>query len=283
MPCWSGCIYAHQDVIEEPANNAHAVVQNALKIFKNMPKSLMDIVKKTDPTTVTQHGLYMRPLTDPALHPLVAKAPPATSPDTSPREEEQTTRSPAASDPPETVATATLKELVKHSENTEQPAATDAAGSSPQNATADKQADNAAAAAAAHVQSTAELTGASAGMEGPSLPTRTPAATKGKPTGPVGRSSTSIGASAPVQACSTTKGSSSLTPPDSSEAFPGKGAETPGDGYVGWGRGRVTLLGDAAHATIPNGMWLLFLVRRLQMVSCVAAYHCPPVSAACNM
>lgn len=42
------------------------ILQNALKVFATFPKDLIDIVKDTDPTTVTQHGLYMRPLTDPS-------------------------------------------------------------------------------------------------------------------------------------------------------------------------------------------------------------------------
>ena len=235
----------------------------------------MDIVKNTDPSTVTQHGLYMRPLTDPSIHPLVAKAPPAASPDTPPRDEEQKTTSPAASDPPETVVTATLKELVKHSEDTEQPAAqetkraaTDAPCPSPRKAQAlpahaIKQADME---ADADTQSAAKLTGSVADMNGP-------AATKGNPTGSMGNSSAPMRASAPVEACSTTNGSSSTTASDrktGSDAVMGNGEKAPGEGHVGWGSGRVSLLGDAAHATIPNGMWLLLLVKRTHMVSCKA-------------
>lgn len=41
-----------------------------------MPDNLMNVVKGTDPSTVTQHGLYMRPLTESSLHPLVAKPSP---------------------------------------------------------------------------------------------------------------------------------------------------------------------------------------------------------------
>ena len=38
------------------------LVQNALKVFPDFPPELMDVVRKTDPATVTQHGLYMRDL-----------------------------------------------------------------------------------------------------------------------------------------------------------------------------------------------------------------------------
>ena len=37
-------------------------LQNALKVFSNFPPELMDIVNSTDPSTVTQHGLYIRDL-----------------------------------------------------------------------------------------------------------------------------------------------------------------------------------------------------------------------------
>ena len=38
------------------------LVQNVKKVFADFPAAIMDIVSSTDPTTVTQHGLYMRPL-----------------------------------------------------------------------------------------------------------------------------------------------------------------------------------------------------------------------------
>ena len=72
-----------------------------------MPKSLMDIVKEPDPSTVTQHGLYMRRLSDPSLHPLIAKAPPAEAPDTPPNREEPKTVSIAAINSPDTAEAAT--------------------------------------------------------------------------------------------------------------------------------------------------------------------------------
>ena len=38
------------------------LLQNALKVFPDFPPALMDIVRTTDPSTVTQHGLYTRDL-----------------------------------------------------------------------------------------------------------------------------------------------------------------------------------------------------------------------------
>ena len=37
-------------------------LQNALKVFSRFPPMLMDLVKTTDSSTVTQHGLYIRDL-----------------------------------------------------------------------------------------------------------------------------------------------------------------------------------------------------------------------------
>ena len=272
-------------------NNANVPLQNALKIFEHMPKNLMDIVKKTDPSTVTQHGLYMRPLSDPSLHPLVAKATPAEAPDTPPNEEEQKAGSLAASNSPDTVVAATVKELVKHSEDCGQPAAqeTKRAGAVPTSsvstqatrgavadavscpvntlATPGKQSDDT---SDIGVPCSAEVPGPSAEINYLSLPVGTPSVSKGSLTGSVGISSTPMGPSTPVQNPPGNKDNSSATAPDTSardDACPGKGAESP----AGWGRGRVSLLGDAAHATIPNGVWRLLLVTRLHLASCKAA------------
>ncbi len=38
------------------------LLQNALKVFPDFPPALMNIVRTTDPSTVTQHGLYTRDL-----------------------------------------------------------------------------------------------------------------------------------------------------------------------------------------------------------------------------
>ncbi|KAL0049404.1 hypothetical protein WJX82_001334 [Trebouxia sp. C0006] len=141
-----------------------SALENALKIFKKMPSALMDIVKGTDPTTVTQHGLYMRPLTDPSLQPLLA-----------------------------------LKPLDKVPEQPAPP------GTPPH-----KEKER----AAHHPQ-----------LELPWDPSPNQKAKQ--------------------------MGSTGFTPQ-------GGDASTQAVGYPSqlWGRGRVTLLGDAAHATIPNGQGL---------------------------
>ncbi len=37
-------------------------LQNALKVFPDFPPVVMDMVRRTDPSSVTQHGLYTRDL-----------------------------------------------------------------------------------------------------------------------------------------------------------------------------------------------------------------------------
>ena len=222
----------------------------------------MDIVKKTDPSTVTQHGLYMRPLTDPSLHPLVAKAPPAEAPDTPPNEEEPKTVSLAASNSPDTAGAATVKELAKHSEDCRQPPAqeTTRAGAEP----------------------TSPLSApTSAEVKDPSVPAGNSSVLNGNSTSSVGTASTA------VKAPSTTEGSPNAKASDSktgSDAVPGQQTETPADGHEGWGRGRVSLLGDAAHATIPNGVRWLFSERNnacgVMQGAMSAAYHHTCIHAA---
>ncbi len=51
-------------------------MQNAEKVFSDFPDSIMDIVRSTDPSTVTQHGLYMRDLGHNQYSP--TSAPPST-------------------------------------------------------------------------------------------------------------------------------------------------------------------------------------------------------------
>ncbi|KAL0042605.1 hypothetical protein WJX79_004971 [Trebouxia sp. C0005] len=180
-----------------------SALENALKIFRKMPSALMDIVKGTDPTTVTQHGLYMRPLTDPSLHPLLA-------PNRGPLDK-----------PPE------------------QPVAP---GTPPHEETA-----------------------------GPAVPAPTPPTLEGSSQMSKDISSSPMGA-----ALGALSGSKAEGEPAASEGkFPASGGHPVGTGLnpqggnlctqpVGansdpsqlWGRGRVTLLGDAAHATIPNGQGL---------------------------
>lgn len=277
--------YAHCDL--QPMQIA--VLQNALKIFKNMPKSLMDIVKRTDPSTVTQHGLYMRPLTDPSLHPLVAKAPPAEAPGTPPNEEEQKPATPVACKPSEP---ATAQKSIQLPKTDEQPGAQEAdmasadavpvlqketqnlslGTSNPKPSPEDipnlhaKTAEN----AADFNQSDAKPTGSPAEMNGRALPIGAPTPV-GEPSVSTGNWTSSKGTAsvpmeklAPVGVPSATKGSptaSDISPEKNvgGTSAAGKGQESSADDDddVCWGRGRVSLLGDAAHATIPNGTLLL--------------------------
>ncbi len=131
----------------------------------------MDIVKRTDPTTVTQHGLYMRPLAD---NPLFQYQSPASS------------------------------ESGKHTPATH-PAA-------PQNS-----------------QSDTQERGQQQQIFGSSEP-----------------------ASPSQQRASDGKWEDWHQPAVASDSHQTDG-ESEKQEVETWGRGRVTLLGDAAHATIPNG------------------------------
>ncbi|KAL3144420.1 hypothetical protein ABBQ32_004168 [Trebouxia sp. C0010 RCD-2024] len=269
-----------------------SALENALKIFKNMPKSLMDIVKRTDPSTVTQHGLYMRPLTDPSLHPLVAKAPPAEAPGTPPNEEEQKPATPVACKPSEP---ATAQKSIQLPKTDEQPGAQEAdmasadavpvlqketqnlslGTSNPKPSPEDipnlhaKTAEN----AADFNQSDAKPTGSPAEMNGRALPIGAPTPV-GEPSVSTGNWTSSKGTAsvpmeklAPVGVPSATKGSptaSDISPEKNvgGTSAAGKGQESSADDDddVCWGRGRVSLLGDAAHATIPNGQGLALAI-----------------------
>ena len=251
--------------------------------------SLMDIVKRTDPSTVTQHGLYMRPLSDPSLHPLVAKPPPAAP--TAPTADPTTPPAdpnPAPADPPGTPQQTEQKVLSPYEGNTahkpaepagieatteksaglrELAASQAAAGVSEKHHTPDSAPATARNAlpvgaqsnSAAQIADQAELVGPSAVPNGP------PATASADSTAAAAHAPT------PMSPYSNIKGNGhSAKAPDSARqikqsqqasdacAQPNKGAESrnlPGDSAESetWGRGRVSLLGDAAHATIPNG------------------------------
>ena len=51
-------VFSTDPIFSDPA----VLLQNVLKVFADFPSPIMDIVKRTDPATVTQHGLYIRPL-----------------------------------------------------------------------------------------------------------------------------------------------------------------------------------------------------------------------------
>lgn len=158
-------------------------VQNVLKVFASYPAALMDVVRCTDPSTVTQHGMYTRDLS--VLH--QSEAPKLAS------------------------STAGLKQS-KHPLNSESPLPPQA--------------------------NTVKLSS----QKNPSL---TPDDS---------------------QSCQTldhANGSQSQTAPQSNSGQPedntgcsGTDSTEIGQGAGGrgiWGQGRVTLLGDAAHPTVPSG------------------------------
>ena len=102
-------------------------MQNAIKVFSHWAPSLMNIVKATDPSTVTQHGLYMRPLGDsPMVDPPQAAPPgPPTPAQTPPETREQTppptpTKSPCTSTPELPSTTAPSRASAIQIQNTKQ-------------------------------------------------------------------------------------------------------------------------------------------------------------------
>lgn len=244
------------------------MLQNALKIFKHMPATLMDIVKGTDPTTVTQHGLYMRPLTDPSTKPWTAPTspsdlskPPASNADvplqtgeatSAQRSLEQHGSLPAA--PDKFVHSGEAEKTAE--KEVEKEAGGSVAALTADNALAegaDALSLEAPAAAASlqqqrsndsiHMRDSSPLSALPNGSSTVTMGTRStpmgkPSATKGKlegkPASTTGSSSASKG-----------------TMEDKAGAAQLLGTE-PAPSQL-WGRGRVTLLGDAAHATIPNG------------------------------
>jgi len=149
-----------------------------MRVFADFPQLLLDIVKSTDPTTVTQHGLYIRALGD---------APETTAPTTSamPDSSQSPSQSPDQASPQPTANSAAQTQQVSdEQESGQQQHQSSQPHSDPQ-------------------QPPPELQG-------------------------MGESS---------------RYGSYLGQRQSSEQ------ESEGV----WGKGRVTLLGDAAHATIPNG------------------------------
>lgn len=267
----------------------YVCLQNALKIFRKMPSALMDIVKGTDPTTVTQHGLYMRPLTDPSLHPLLAPnrgpldKPPEqpVAPGTPPHEETAGSTSAAASgqtssgqvnssDSGSTTAVCQPQQVVT------QEAAREAEGPSPAltagtalTKAADALSLNPSAPEDKAMKPDENNPDSNSRENSPAVPAPTPPTLEGSSQMSKDISSSPMGA-----ALGALSGSKAEGEPAASEGkFPASGGHPVGTGLnpqggnlctqpVGansdpsqlWGRGRVTLLGDAAHATIPNGI-----------------------------
>jgi len=267
-------------------------LQNALKIFKKMPSALMDIVKGTDPTTVTQHGLYMRPLTDPSLHPLLALKPldkppeqPA-PPGTPPREEKERLTSAAASgqvssgqvsssESGSAAAVCQPDQVVnpEAAKEAEGPSSALTAGNALAKAANALSLNCSAADDKATKPDENNLHGNPL-ANSPSGPALTSPALEGSSQMSKGSSEMSKGSSsspmgAALGALSKPEGKADGEPaaPEgsspASEGHPVGTGFTPqggdpstqpvGDSSQLWGRGRVTLLGDAAHATIPNG------------------------------
>ncbi len=143
-----------------------------MRVFADFPQPLLDIVKSTDPTTVTQHGLYIRPLGD---------APETTAPASSamPDSSQSPSQSPDQASPQPVASSAAQTQQVSHEQES---------GQQP------------------HQSSQ------------PHSDSQQP------PPEPQGMGNTQ------------------------------RQRQTAGQESEGvWGKGRVTLLGDAAHATIPNG------------------------------
>ena len=243
------------------------MLQNALKIFKHMPSVLMDIVKGTDPTTVTQHGLYMRPLTDPSLQPWTAPTAPSDLPKPPP----------SHADMPLTTgeATSAQRSLEQHgsspakpdksvhsgeTENTAEKEVAKEAGGSVAGLAADnalaKSADALSLEAPAAVSSLqqARSNGSIHLNTSPlsALPNGSSTITMGTRSTPIGKPSATKGKLEGKPASTTGSSSASKgTMEDKAGSAQPLGTE-PAPSQL-WGRGRVTLLGDAAHATIPNG------------------------------
>ncbi len=267
-------------------------LQNALKIFKKMPSALMDIVKGTDPTTVTQHGLYMRPLTDPSLHPLLALKPldkvpeqPA-PPGTPPHEEKERSTSAAASgqvpsgqvNSSESESVAAERELQQvvnpeAAKEAEKPGSALTAGTALSKA-ANALSLNCPAPEDKAIKPDENNSHGNPLANSPCVPALTPPAlegssqiSKGSSEMSKGSSSSPIGAAlGPVSKPEGKADGEPAAPEGSSPALKGHpvgtgftpqggdaSTQAVGDPSQLWGRGRVTLLGDAAHATIPNG------------------------------
>lgn len=149
-----------------------------MRVFADFPQPLLDIVKSTDPTTVTQHGLYIRALGD---------APETTAPASSsmPDSSQSPSQSPDQASQQPIASSAAQNQQMSDEQKSEQQA-----HQSSQNQTDSQQRP----------------------QEPPGM-------------GDAGR--------------------------QGSNADQKQSLEQESEGV--WGKGRVTLLGDAAHATIPNG------------------------------
>jgi len=149
-----------------------------MRVFADFPQPLLDIVKSTDPTTVTQHGLYIRALGD---------APEKKAPASSATQDlsQSPSQAPAQTAPQPIASSAAQSQQLSYEQESGQQS---------------------------HQSS------------------QTHTDTQQPPQEPPGAGNTRRQGSYIGQRQSSGQKSEGI-----------------------WGRGRVTLLGDAAHATIPNG------------------------------
>ncbi|DBA89386.1 TPA: hypothetical protein ACH3X2_004746 [Trebouxia sp. C0005] len=160
-------------------------LENAMRVFADFPQPLLDIVKSTDPTTVTQHGLYIRAL---------GSAPEPKAPASSAVQDssQSPTQTPDQTSPQPIASSAAQTQQLGHEQDS---------GRQPHQ----------------------------------SSQTRTDS--QDPPQEPPG-----------------------MGDAQRQESYLGQ-RQTSGQESEGvWGRGRVILLGDAAHATIPNGQGLCLAV-----------------------
>lgn len=158
-----------------------SALENAMRVFADFPQPLLDIVKSTDPTTVTQHGLYIRALGDAPETAAAASSAMQESSQSPSQITDQASPKPIASSAAQTQQVSDEQESGQHS----------------------------------HQSSQTHTDSQQTEREPPGM-------------GNTRRQGSYLGQ-----------------------------RQTSGQESEGiWGKGRVTLLGDAAHATIPNGQGL---------------------------
>ena len=205
-------------------------MQNAIKVYSQFPDSIMDIVKSTDPSTVTQHGLYMRPLGHTSILPSPTSTPPS-APQTPPQ----------ACSLPESSATPPITP-----QTTTGVAPPSGLHAEPENSTDPSTALSSSSLPSSFSSSSAPLPYLAVNLE---IPCSTPSDRSPK--------------QAPDNTadCHDHPSDSNISHQNpnhnpNGSTRKGQGGEGGSEGVCG--RGRVTLLGDSAHATIPNGQ--LFVI-----------------------
>ncbi len=266
-------------------------LQDVLKCFSHYPDNFLDIVRNTDPSTVTQHGLYIRELTHDhrsshVCPQVISSLPQQTGQDAAHNGQVSTAngqksgfdrgslllerqsqegeagqgssrKSPQAELAPHTPqqtssSEASLTAQDHQQANTSTPEASHAVQDR-------QQASNATADASLSVPAAQDLHQSSpqmvfrAGNSKENIAFTRPSGLK--------QDAASNPPQEPPQGSQEATGHASLQAQSVGNANQLKGsvsqakggAESASQGV--WGRGRVTLLGDAAHATVPNGQW----------------------------